>query len=196
MFWEGLIMSSPCCSSIYMIRLPCTWLQLELVARQSRECVQLACEADRSSESWCKDSLLVDEGGWKRWKLDSRLGLLMVVSSGVMEGWVFSIGFLNHSRITSIRVGDSRANGLGICCVDFSTLQPLWGGTTAQISWIYGYCVGEPSLRCELSHGVKESRKKENQEVHPFRRHQPSVSSLGSWIQGVRELYITEQWNT
>ena len=124
MFWEELIVSSLSYSSTCMMRLHSTWLQLELATRESRECVQLACEVDRLSESW-----LVDDGGWQRYILDSRLGLQTVISSCWMEGWVFIIGFLNHYGISSVGVEGSRAEGLGTCYADFSSLQPLQGGT-------------------------------------------------------------------
>lgn len=64
-----------------------------------------------------------------------------------MEEWVFAMGFLSHSAISSIGVGETWEDELGACytnfsalqpflggilCVDFSTLQPLRGG----ILWI------------------------------------------------------------
>lgn len=131
-FWnikEGLIVSSPSCSSACVMRLPCTWPQFEPTTWESRECAQLTYETDWSSEPWHKESWLVDDGGWQRCRSDSRLRLWMVISSCEMEEWVFTIGFLSHSGISSTGAGDGWEDELGTCCENFSALRPLWGGT-------------------------------------------------------------------
>lgn len=75
-----------------------------------------------------------DHRGWQESKSDSRIELGVLISSGGMEGLTFILGFMNHSKVSSIgyeswKVEEDQGDGLGIWFLNLQTSTLSQGGT-------------------------------------------------------------------